>query len=359
MIIRRETSNGANDLKTVYRPCTVDEFIGNDINKKIIKNSLDKQEVSHACLFTGNSGCGKTTMARIIALGLNCEVNGVSSKPCLECRTCKRILNGSHTDVNEINVGQANGKDHADKIIQDLPYAPFDARYKVVIFDEAQELTSAAQALLLKPLENGYSHVYFILCTNQPDKLKAKDKKRGEPFLDRLSIFNFNEVTREDIYSLILNICEFEGLKYDKSALDIIADESAGIPRLAINWLDKVIKEGSWDLGVVKQICLEADIEDNPNIFDLAKVLNIGNFKQALDAYDTVKNVSPETLRIVIAGFFVGCLKKVQSAAKARMYSAVLDVLSEPIYEAGKPGVYKWVNCMFKITDIVKMGDKK
>ena len=359
MIIKRETTNGANDLKTVYRPCTVDEFIGNEVNKRIIKNSLDNQEVSHAYLFTGNAGCGKTSMARIIALGINCETKGVSSTPCLECRTCKRILDGNHIDVNEINVGQDNGKDHANKVIQDLSYAPFDARYKVVIFDEAQELTTAAQALLLKPLENGYSHVYFILCTNQPDKLKAKDKKKGEPFLDRLSTFNFNEVEREDIYFLVLNICEFEGLKYNKEVLSIIADESVGIPRLAINWLDKVIKEGSWDLDVIKQICLEADAEEDPNIFNIAKALNAGNFKLALETYDISKKASSETLRIVISGFFVGCLKKAQTASKARMYSAVLDILSEPIYEVGKPGTYKWVNCMFKITDVIKTGDRK
>lgn len=359
MIIRRETVNGANDLKTVYRPCTVDEFIGNEVGKKIIKNSLDTQDVSHAYLFTGSAGCGKTSMARIIALGLNCEVRGVSSEPCLECGTCKRILEGNHTDVKEINVGQANGKDHTEKVIQDLSYAPFDARYKVIIFDEAHKLTTAAKDLLLKPLENGYSHVYFIFCTNQPDQLKAKNKKKGEPFLDRLFTLNFNEVEREDIYSLVLNICEFEGLRYSKDVLNIITDESAGIPRLAINWLDSIIKEGSWHLDVAKQICLEVDVDEDPNIYELSRALNSGNFKAALDKYELVKKIPAETLRIVVSGFFVGCLKKSQSAARARMYSALLDILADPIYEVGKPGMYKWTNCMFKITDTIKKGSKK
>ena len=172
MIIRRATKSGSNDLVVAYRPCLIDEMLGNDANKKMIKNALDTKRIPHTQLFSGPPGCGKTTAARIVSLGLNCEINGVSSQPCLKCKTCKTILEGSCADVKEINVGQSGGKDHVDKVIRDLSYAPFAANYKVLIFDEAHELTSAAKDLLLKPIENGYSHVYFIFCTNKPDKIK-------------------------------------------------------------------------------------------------------------------------------------------------------------------------------------------
>ena len=135
MIIRRGTKTGSNDLNVVYRPCKVDEMLGNKTDKKLIKNALDSGKTPHTQLFTGDAGCGKTTAAKVVALGLNCEKNGVSSDPCLECPTCKSILEGHNVDIREINVGQSNGKAYVEAIVRESPMAPFTCRYKVLIFD--------------------------------------------------------------------------------------------------------------------------------------------------------------------------------------------------------------------------------
>lgn len=353
MIVRRESKAGANDLNVVYRPCRIDELLGNETNKRIIKNSLDSGKVPHTWLFTGYPGCGKTTAARIIALGLNCKINGVSSTPCLECPSCKSILDGNSIDVKEINVGQAGGKDYVDSIVRDLSSSPFNSNAKVLIFDEAHELTSAAKDLLLKPIESGYNHVYFIFCTNQPEKLRSRKKDVGEAFLDRCNILNFDRVNDELITGLLLNICEFEGINYNLDVLEFVSKESTGVPRNAIVWLNQIITEGSWSISVAKEICGVLVEENDPQIIDLCRALNTGSFKEAISLFAGMRSVNVESVRITVTGYFVSCLKRSKRVSEARKYSSILDILTIPIYEIGKLAEHKWYNYMFKVTDVI------
>ena len=359
MLKRRETVTGSNDLNVVYRPCTVDEMIGNETSRNIVKNALDKNKVPHTQLFTGDAGCGKTTMAKIIALGLNCKENGVGSSPCLKCDSCKTILEGNNIDVKEVNVGQDGGKDAVSAIVRDLPMSPFNSRYKVIIFDEAHELTAAAKDLLLKPIENGYDHVYFIFCTNQPEKLKSKKKDAGEAFLDRCSILNFGRVSIDLISQLLLNVCEFEGFEYNTEALSVIAEESKGVPRNALVWLNKIALEGSWNLKVVKEVCDSLDIDDDPQVKELCQALNRGYFKEAVGIFDKIKTMSIENIRILVALYFTACLKNSKKVPEAIKFSKVLDIMTVPVYEQGKAALPKWYNMMFKVTDIIIRAGKK
>lgn len=353
MIIRREVFNRSNDLNVSYRPCKVDEMIGNETSKKIIKNALDSGKMPHTQLFTGGPGCGKTTAARIIALGLNCENSDIKSQPCLECNSCKSILSGSSLDVREINVGQTGGKDYISSLVNDLALAPFNSKFKILILDEAHELTTAAKDLLLKPIENGYDHVYFIFCTNQPEKLKSKKKGTGEAFLDRCSILNFDRISTVLMKELVQNVCEFEGFEYNQEVLDIIIDESTGVPRNALVWLNQIATEGTWTKKAAKEICGSFSDENDPQIIELCRALNKGNFKAAVSVFDSVTGFSVENMRIIASAYFVNCLKRSKKVYEARKYSKILDVMTIPIYEQGKLANHKFYNYLFKVSDIV------
>ena len=353
MIIRRESACGSNDLNVVYRPCTIDELIGNEVGKRLLRNALDTKKVHHTNLFTGSAGTGKTTAAKILALGLNCDTNGVSSTPCLECRSCRATIEGNNPDVVEINVAQTGGKDHVDNIVKNLLYSPMISKYKVLIFDEAHELTLSAKNLLLTPTERGYDHVYFIFCTNQPNKLKSKNVEDGEPFLSRCNIINFTRCSVDEIKGLLRNICEFEGSSYTEEGLDIISEESRGVPRDAIMWVNQAIIEGSWETKIIQDICSILVEEDSPEVINLSRLLNKGSFKEALELYANIKIVPIETMRIIVSGFFVACLKNSKKIGDAKKYSTILDIVTQPIYEQGKLADHKWINYMFKITDTI------
>lgn len=349
MLVRRDSRTGANDLHTVYRPCTVDEVLGNQSNINIIRKGLDNGTLSHAFLFTGDPGCGKTTVARIIALSLNCETNGSTSQPCLECVSCKSILNHNSLDVLEINAGSSDGgKGKVEMIAKDLPSSPFMSKYKIVIFDEAHEITSGGQNLLLKVIEDGYKHVYFIFCTNKPEKLT-------DPFIDRCSVMHFNRISKDLILNLLQNVAEFEGMLFNQEVLNLIAEESRGVPRNALVWLKDISDEGSWTFEAAKTV-IDVNLgADDPQIVEISRALMTGSFTKAYKLYDKIKNkTQAESVRIGIMSWMTGCLKRSKSYNDADKFSKIIDVLSPPIFEKGRPGDYKLYNCLFKITKLIK-----
>lgn len=348
MLVKRTTYHGANDLITVFRPCKVDEIVGQEINKRLLSKGLCNNSLPHSLLFTGPPGAGKTTAARIVALGLNCTKTEKSTiDPCLECDVCKSILNYSNIDVMEINVGKSGGKDAVTKVINDLPFGANFSRSKVIIFDEAQQLTSAAQDLLLKEIEDGYEHVYFIFCTNEPEKLKPT-------LLDRTTSMHFGSISDENISDLLKNICEFEGIIPDDNVLNYIIELSKGIPRKAIKSLKKVIDEDSWGISEVKNLLSNELIdEEDPNIIDIYKCLSRGSFKDSLSTLKKLKNIHEDQIRMAVAGCFTNRLKGAKSYSQGDKFSAVLDIITQPIYQTGKPAHHVLVNYFYKVSKIM------
>jgi DNA polymerase III gamma/tau subunit len=247
----------------------------------------------------------------------------------------------------EINVGRSGTKGDVENVIRDLSSAPFSSKYKIVIFDEAHELTSASQNLLLKIMEDGYDHVYFIFATNEPHKLK-KAFTGG-----RVTTLHFDRLSTELLFELLKNVADFEGIQHDEKILLYLAEEAKGVPRDCLPWLKQCQDEGSWTLEVAKEITGVLLDEENPQVIELCKTLLTADWKRAVEMYPKI-GMPAENVRMAVAGWFVWQMKRARNLGDAKKYSDILDIITTPIYEPGKLGDHKMYNYMFKIVYLVK-----
>lgn len=353
MLIRRETNAGADDLITVYRPCSIQEVLGNTDTKNMIKNYITNNTLPHTLLFSGSAGTGKTTLARIISLTLNCK-NIQDLTPCLECASCKAILNSNSMDVMEVNVGSKGGKDAVDVIVSGLSSAPFQSKYKFIIFDEAHKLTPPAKDLLLKHMEDCYSHVYIIFCTNQPEKLKIVQTSDEDPFLDRCTQLVLHKISYDETLAMLENVSQFEGAPYNVEVLAYISEVVKGVPRKALKALGSILAEGSWDLSKAKELLGHTLVEeDDAEIIELSRTLMQKDYKNACKLFEKLVTKYPvESIRVAVCGFFVGCLKR-SNANNGLQISNALTQLTTPIYLAGKPAEHIFYNVMFKVVTLL------
>jgi len=221
-----------------YRPQTFEEVVGQSHVTEILTKALDNQKISHAYLFAGPKGSGKTSCARIFAKGLNCET-GITSKPCNECESCKLINEGHSLDVIEIDAASNRGVDEIRELRERVKYRPAQSRYKVYIIDEAHMLTREAFNALLKTLEEPPEYVVFILATTDPQKIPPT-------VLSRCQRFRFKKLTSDEVFQILENVCRREGFSYEQEALELIAEVSDGAVRDALNLLEQisVVDEG-------------------------------------------------------------------------------------------------------------------
>lgn len=343
MIVKR----GKGDLNKVYRPCKISEVVGHDTIKKTVGRALEKGTLPHSLLFTGPSGCGKTTFARVIALGLNC-LEGMSGEPCCKCQSCKAILNLNSLAVTEVDAARTSDVGSIRSMIEDLPAAPMGGeRFKIAILDEAHNLSGKAEDALLKFLEDTPTHVYIILCTNESQKLKEVTR-------NRCKTIQFGRLTNVDIYKLLEEVCQFEGFNYNDEVLKYISEESEGVPRAALSYLQQVASEGSWSKEAASLIVNAGVDVDQAEVIDFCRILVKGSFQNSLKFYQQkIKKVPPETVRIVTCGYFVGCLKNSKTEAEARKFSEVVSLLSVPLYHYPKPE-HILINNIFKVTQILR-----
>ena len=216
-----------------YRPSTFDEVVGQSVIKKTFENSIKNNKITHAYLFTGPRGTGKTSIAKILAKTINCEsLAGIS--PCNNCVSCTQINNKQNTDIIEIGAASNNGVDEIREIREKVNLVPSFGKYKVYIIDEVHMLTTAAFNALLKTLEEPPKHIIFILATTEPHKIPST-------ILSRCQRFDFKRVTVKDMTARMQQICNEENIEVEEKALNLIARNSQGALRDALSILDQCI----------------------------------------------------------------------------------------------------------------------
>ena len=216
-----------------WRPQTFEDIIGQKHITQTLINAISLNRISHAYIFSGPRGVGKTTTARILAKSLNC-VKGPTPHPCNKCERCIRITDGYSMDVIEIDGASNRGIDDIRDLRNKVKFAPAEGKYKVYIIDEVHMLTTEAFNALLKTLEEPPSHVIFIFATTNPHKIPST-------ILSRCQWFNFRRISLEDIVAKLKMIVKDEKLKIDDKTLNIIARSSTGSMRDAESALDQII----------------------------------------------------------------------------------------------------------------------
>lgn len=216
-----------------WRPQTFEDIIGQKHITQTLINAISLNRISHAYIFSGPRGVGKTTTARILAKSLNCE-KGPTPYPCNKCERCIRITNGYSMDVMEIDGASNNGVDSIRELRNKVNFAPAEGRYKIYIIDEVHMLSQGAFNALLKTLEEPPLHVIFIFATTDPHKIPST-------ILSRCQWFNFRRISLADIVAKLKMIVKDEKLNIDDKTLNIIARSSTGSMRDAESALDQII----------------------------------------------------------------------------------------------------------------------
>ena len=231
---------GYTALYRKFRPQTFSEMVGQEHITRTLKNQIMANRVGHAYLFNGGRGTGKTTSAKVLARAINC-LNPRDGEPCNECEVCKSALNGSLTDIVEMDAASNNSVEDIRSIREEVNFLPTKAKYRVYIIDEVHMLSQGAFNALLKTLEEPPEHVKFILATTEPQKLPAT-------ILSRCQRFDFKRISNEDIIKRLEIVCKKSNINATKQALNIIASLSEGAMRDALSILERCVQDGANDI---------------------------------------------------------------------------------------------------------------
>ncbi len=272
-------------LARKWRPRIFREMVGQEHVLQALINALDHNRLHHAYLFTGTRGVGKTTIARILAKCLNCDV-GVSSEPCGQCSACQDINNGCFIDLIEVDAASNTGVDDVREIIENAQYSPSRGRYKVYLIDEVHMLSRNAFNALLKTLEEPPEHVKFLLATTDPQKLPAT-------ILSRCLQFHLKNMAPDRIVGHLQNVLRQEMIECEEPALWALARSAQGSMRDALSLTDQAIAFGS---GKV----LEKDVRsmlgtiDQQTVYQLAEALIAHDPEKILQVIELFSEQSPD-----------------------------------------------------------------
>ena len=270
----------AEALYRKYRPQVFEDVVGQEPIERTLKNAISQDKVSHAYLFCGPRGTGKTTTARLLAKALLCQA-GPTPDPDGTCEDCKLIADGAHPDVYELDAASRTGVENVrEEIISRVQFAPTRGRSKVYIIDEVHMLSTAAFNALLKTLEEPPGHVVFVLCTTDPQKVP-------ETIHSRCQRFDFRRIAPESMVSRLGAICIAEGVEFEGEALDLIAHRAEGGLRNALTSLEQIIafENGRVTLAGAERLLGSIDSNDMAEIISYVGKRDIANCFRWTAAY--------------------------------------------------------------------------
>jgi DNA polymerase III subunit gamma/tau len=277
-------------LYRVYRPQSFNDVVGQQHIIKTLQNALVQEKFSHAYLFSGPRGTGKTTAAKILAKAVNCEKAPIA-EPCNECATCRGITDGSISDVIEIDAASNNGVDEIRDIRDKVKYAPSAVRYKVYIIDEVHMLSIGAFNALLKTLEEPPAHVIFILATTEPHKIPLT-------IISRCQRFDFKRISPEDIVYRMKEVLGSEELEVSEDALYEIAKASEGGMRDALSLLDQAISYSTEKVSLEDVLSITGAVSQSFIVKIVQAIFN-KNIVEALDSVESLIKNGKDPARFV------------------------------------------------------------
>lgn len=334
---------GDGDIADRYRPRKFGEIIGNAANVKALLGDLKEGDRRSKCtIFIGSSGSGKTTTARIMAMALNCEKG--DTDPCLECNNCKAALEGNAMHIMEMNLSKLNTKEDAEEITNNMYLTSLTGRNKVYIFDECQMLSTAAQNLLLKNLEEPPLNTYIILCTTDPQKII-------EAIRNRCQKYEFKYPSEAQLKVILKSVMEQEKWTMSEADKTLFFEYAIGLSiREVLKALDQAVKGG---IESLVNLTFE-----KAEYIEVCRLLLSANFKGICDKLKILekdKQLEAEQLRCVIMGYLKAILVSSGMSEKGAMVCEAMKIFSTPYYEAKPiPKLYK--DCFEACTFLGQVG---